>query len=227
MRKVTIYSTKTKVQQTLETDVTLWGELKALIDPEMGVSSSRCMVRENRTTLESNQAILPDTDITIFVYPEKVKSGTDRREDDVYASFSDEDLILACQRKSLATNEKGHVMRSSLRAYDLRHGFTGPQAHLCVKVSARPTVVDNQSLQQEALDVGEVHGTYEADQNPSIETIVSLMRNKFLNAFDEIALEMTNNRSSLESNTLESEAESIAQELGITLEDSNSEDLYN
>jgi hypothetical protein len=77
MRKVTIYSTRTRATQVIETEATTWGELKSLINDDMGVSSSKVMIRENRTTLEHNDAALPEGDITLFLYPEKVKSGTD------------------------------------------------------------------------------------------------------------------------------------------------------
>ena len=86
MRKVTIYSTKTKAQQVIETGVNTWGELKQLVNPEMGVNSSKSMVRENRTTLESNEATLPAGDITIFLYPQKVKSGSGKKEEQIRIS---------------------------------------------------------------------------------------------------------------------------------------------
>ncbi len=72
-RKITIYSTKTKATQEITTPVTTWGELKPLVNSEMGVGNAKCMVRETRNTLENNEAVLPTGDFIVFVYPEKVK----------------------------------------------------------------------------------------------------------------------------------------------------------
>ena len=100
MRKVTIYSNKTRATQEINTDVATWGELKALISEDMMVSNARCMVKENRMTLESAQAVLPTGDFIVYVYPTKVKSGL---TEDAYAELTDAKLRKACQKKSIAT----------------------------------------------------------------------------------------------------------------------------
>lgn len=71
-RTVTIYSTQSKSSQTIETSAKTWGELKAEM-PSTG--NVRAVIRETRNTLESSSTQLPDQDFTLFMYPQRVKSG--------------------------------------------------------------------------------------------------------------------------------------------------------
>tara|TARA_R110000868_G_scaffold72987_1_gene212002 strand:- start:348 stop:806 length:459 start_codon:yes stop_codon:yes gene_type:complete len=73
-RKVTIFSTQTNESQVITTDVNTWGEIKDLAT-DVNTSGMKAVVRENRTTLESDGAQLPQGDATVFLYPTKVKSG--------------------------------------------------------------------------------------------------------------------------------------------------------
>jgi len=71
-RKVTIWSTQERATQTIETSAKTWGELKKELS---NVGNTRAVIRETRNTLESGGAKLPDQDFTLFLYPEKVRSG--------------------------------------------------------------------------------------------------------------------------------------------------------
>lgn len=71
-RKVTIWSTQERSTQTIETSAKTWGELKNELS---NVGNTRAVIRETRNTLESGQAQLPNQDFTLFLYPEKVRSG--------------------------------------------------------------------------------------------------------------------------------------------------------
>jgi hypothetical protein len=75
MRTVTVYASKTRERQTIETDVTTWGELLPLIDSSIGAKDADVTIRETRTSLQHPDAQLPEGDFLIFVYPKKVKSG--------------------------------------------------------------------------------------------------------------------------------------------------------
>ena len=268
-RKITIYSTKTKATQEITTPVNTWGELKPLVNSEMGVGNAKCMIRETRNTLENNEAQLPTGDFTVFVYPEKVKSGGTAKEGDAYASLSDADLRKACNRKSLVSNGPGHVMRSKLRAYDKRHGFDGPKAHLSVKKGTKPTTIKKKKVaskefkkfppvamnhetitgdtrgsgspttakhdavidapavcpgpnyEREAQEIkADIYATAEAlvpNTEVNIRDVVKVMRNKFLNMFDELLDDIDSGDIKRDVEVLNSEAEAIAQEMGITL----------
>ena len=243
-RKITIYSTKTKATQEITTPVTTWGELKPLVNSEMGVSNAKCMVRETRNTLENNEAVLPTGDFIVFVYPEKVKSGNEKIEGDAYASFSDAKLRQACNRKSLVSNGKAHVLRSKLRAYDKRHGFIGlDRQHLKVKSGSRPTFIKtsterqiaeqaprstnniqpvempNYAAEAEIMD-NDINSTAEpliANMDINIRDVVKVMRNKFLNMFDELIADIDSGEIKKDVDVLNAEASSIAKEMGFSL----------
>lgn len=138
-RTILVHSTKTRAEQEITTDVSTWGELKKLINPDFNVGNAKCMVRENRTTLENAQAELPDGDFTLFVYPDKVKSGGARKKSDAYADLSDAKLRSSAKMKGLATNGVGHVLRSRLRAYDRRNDISGADAPKTASASSKKT----------------------------------------------------------------------------------------
>ena len=250
-RKITIYSTKTKATQEITTPVTTWGELKPLVNSEMGVGSAKCMVRETRNTLENNEAVLPTGDFIVFVYPEKVKSGNNKIEGDAYASFSDTKLREACNRKSLVSNGPAHVLRSKLRAYDKRHDFVGlDRQHLKVKSGSRPTTIrtssvttgatrgsgspttalratnemkpvemPNYAAEAEIMD-NDINSTAEpliANMDINIRDVVKVMRNKFLNMFDELIADIDSGDIKRDVDVLNAEANKLAQEMGFTL----------
>ena len=243
-RKITIYSTKTKATQEITTPVTTWGELKPLVNSEMGVGSAKCMVRETRNTLENNEAVLPTGDFIVFVYPEKVKSGNEKIEEDAYASFSDAKLRQACNRKSLVSNGKAHVLRSKLRAYDKRHGFVGmDRQHLKVKRMSRlttirtsterqiaeqaprstnniqPVEMPNYAAEAEIMD-NDINSTAEpliANMDINIRDVVKVMRNKFLNMFDELIADIDSGDIKRDVDVLNAEANKLAQEMGFSL----------
>lgn len=76
MKQVTVYSTAVSSSRTIETSAATWGELQSLLG-EQGISYSgmKAVVGESQVTLESNAAILPDSNFTLFLLPQKVKSG--------------------------------------------------------------------------------------------------------------------------------------------------------
>ena len=73
-RKITVYSTQAKSSQTIETSVSTWGELKAEMSD---VGNVRAVIRETRNSLDTPSSKLPDQDFTLFLYPQRVKSGNE------------------------------------------------------------------------------------------------------------------------------------------------------
>lgn len=80
MKKVTIYSTKGK-SGSFETSATKWGEIISQVENIVG-DLSNLIPTENvgKTTLQHVDAILPDTNFTLFLRPSKTKSGGDFSE---------------------------------------------------------------------------------------------------------------------------------------------------
>jgi hypothetical protein len=74
MRKVTVVSTQANDRQTVDSNATTWGQLKAEISNIMN-GDMKVTVRETRVDLVHEDAVLPTGDFTIFLFPAKVKSG--------------------------------------------------------------------------------------------------------------------------------------------------------
>lgn len=230
MRKVTIYSNKTRATQEINTDVATWGELKALISEDMMVSNARCMVKENRMTLESAQAVLPTGDFIVYVYPTKVKSGV---TEDAYTELTDAKLRKACQKKSLSNTGSGSSLRSKIRAYDKRHNIdsseaTAPKTN---KNNVRPTTIriENAPINILEEDYNEAAcfpiladdcvDSLVVNNEVNIRSVVQVMRNKFLNMFDSLLEDIDTGAISKDIDVLAKDAENLAKELGILLED--------
>lgn len=87
MKQVTVYSTQGQNKQVVNTSAGTWGELQSILGAH-GVSYSgmKVVVGESQVTLESNAAVLPEGDFTLFLLPQKVKSGVFG-----FSSFDDDD----------------------------------------------------------------------------------------------------------------------------------------
>lgn len=75
-RKLTIFNTIGNNKQVINTNATTWEGLQnELSQNGVNYSGMRAVVGESQVTLESSQAILPQEDFTLFLMPQKVKSG--------------------------------------------------------------------------------------------------------------------------------------------------------
>lgn len=79
---ITVFSTKGRNRQVVESSATTWGELKSqLNDMDIKTSGMRAIIGETQVTLESSKAVLPvDFNFTLFLSPMKVKSGANVAE---------------------------------------------------------------------------------------------------------------------------------------------------
>lgn len=76
MKQVTVYSTAGQNKRVIETTAATWGELQNLLaDQGVSYSGMKAVVGETQVTLESNAAMVPDSNFTLFLLPQKVKSG--------------------------------------------------------------------------------------------------------------------------------------------------------
>lgn len=72
MRKVIYFLTTNNEKKEIMSSATTWGDLKR----ELGITADlKYVLKETRVTLESSEALLPNTDITIFGFAKKNKSG--------------------------------------------------------------------------------------------------------------------------------------------------------
>jgi len=77
---------------TVETEATTFGELKAQLT-DVNFSNQKAIVRQTRVTLEDDEAHLPTTPFSLFLYPVKIKAGVD------YTSMSHSELRQECNSR--------------------------------------------------------------------------------------------------------------------------------
>lgn len=79
-KKVTVFSTLGKNAQEFTTGATTWGELQSnLKEMSIQYSGMKAVIGENKHTLESDKALLPTEQFTLYLMPVKTKSGADRK----------------------------------------------------------------------------------------------------------------------------------------------------
>jgi hypothetical protein len=75
-RKIDVIHTSSQEQITVTTTARTWGDLK---NSNSGISrmasGMKAVVKETKVTLESDDAVLPDHDIVVYLTAGKVKAG--------------------------------------------------------------------------------------------------------------------------------------------------------
>lgn len=75
MRKIKVFSTATGLK-IVESSAVTWGELKEeLSNADVSVSNVKAVENKTNTTLELDDARLPESDFVLMLSPEKTKSG--------------------------------------------------------------------------------------------------------------------------------------------------------
>ena len=136
-RKVTIFSTQSNTSQTIETSASTWGELKKELPAS--AASTRAVVRETRNTLESGGAQLPNQDFTLFMYPERVKSGATVKVHKLPESDWDTEV------KEVTLNKLGEYKQEYASIMDKLTGDAVP----IKKISPEEAVLAEEALQLE------------------------------------------------------------------------------
>lgn len=77
MRKVVVFNMGDNTRQQIDTNAVTWGEvlqasssIRSMVAPDMQI-----VIKQTKTTIQSEQAVLPDGDVMIYLTPGKVKSG--------------------------------------------------------------------------------------------------------------------------------------------------------
>jgi len=74
MRKINTYSTLTNAPGSVMSDATTWGQLKLQLG-DLIQGDMKAVIKETKVTLENELATLPEGEFTVFLFPNKVKSG--------------------------------------------------------------------------------------------------------------------------------------------------------
>lgn len=76
LRTITIGSTNRSGVKQIQSEAVTWGQLKmALVDGFGDVGNMRAVIRETRTDLISDEAILPEESFTLLLTPKQIKAG--------------------------------------------------------------------------------------------------------------------------------------------------------
>lgn len=77
-RRIRVYNTSGQNNKVIDSSATTWGDLKSDLDAHgISYSGMKVVVGETQNTLESVQAVLPEGEMTLFLMPQKVKSGSE------------------------------------------------------------------------------------------------------------------------------------------------------
>lgn len=74
-REITVVATKGGRIEKINTNVSTWGELRALIQDNYDLQNLKAVENINKTTLEHIDAVLPEGNFRLFLRPSKTKSG--------------------------------------------------------------------------------------------------------------------------------------------------------
>jgi len=86
MKKVTIFHSGSVKIIEVEESISTWGALKSVLNSQYSyIDDMRAVLRGTQTTLELEEAVLPEGDITLFLMARKTKSGSDLTRQNCYA----------------------------------------------------------------------------------------------------------------------------------------------
>lgn len=120
-RTIKVFSSKSGNIKSYETDVTTWGALRELIQNDYDLANIKAAESVGKTSLEHIDAVLPETDFTLFLRPAETKSGLDFNS----ASFKEmRDFIKADnEAKKFLNSLKEGKNFTQLSTNDLRAGL--------------------------------------------------------------------------------------------------------
>jgi hypothetical protein len=84
MRKVTVFSMNNSQRVQVSTSASTWGEVKGQSSDirSMVTSDMKIVIKNTKAVIETDDTVLPDGDVTIYLFPGKVKSGVSHWADD-------------------------------------------------------------------------------------------------------------------------------------------------
>lgn len=100
-REVVVFSMQDNSKESIVTDAETWGQLKNESSRITKMSTGmKVTIKENRTAIESDESILPMSDITLFLFPAKVKAGDDMSDKiiDEYSEKLSVELVNALEK---------------------------------------------------------------------------------------------------------------------------------
>lgn len=115
--KVSVYSGSGSVKE-IQFEGTKWSELQTVLRNNAisyNEGSMKAVVGETENTLESNDAVVPTTDFTLFLLPQKVKSGSEDSYDESYDD-DDEDEVAVATEAGIPNDPKAWSKQDAVNA---------------------------------------------------------------------------------------------------------------
>ena len=157
MRNIKVYSTSGRTNVNLATEATTFSQLKNELDGQgISTSSMKCVIGESKLTLESDNAILPETDFTLFIMPKKTKSGADysnMSRTECYAAIKG---LIETQGETASNHfnsEKNYTNKTTSDLKELLNSFTGTSN---TEEVSNDTTTETSTTTNEGVDVSVV-----------------------------------------------------------------------
>jgi len=103
VRIINVWNQKDRSQQEVHTAARTWGEFKREQKSEINFKNLRGVVRHNKNILEVDDAVLPEESFSMFLFPQKVKSGMRTREEYEKTFPKAKDLRAECVKRGLGS----------------------------------------------------------------------------------------------------------------------------
>lgn len=108
-RKVVVFSMQDNSKEEIYTNAETWGQVKQENSKINSMSRGmKVTIKESRTTVESDESVLPDGDVTLFLFPAKVKAGNNENAEKIIEDYTEKfstDYMNAVEKDLLELRE--------------------------------------------------------------------------------------------------------------------------
>jgi len=103
-RIINVWNQRDRTQQEVHTSAKTWGEFKDELEGEINFTNIRGVIRHSSNILEVDGALLPEESFSMFLFPQKVKSGMRTRSEYEKTFPTAKALRKECVRRGLGSS---------------------------------------------------------------------------------------------------------------------------
>ena len=126
VRIINVWNQKDRSQQEIHTAAQTWGEFKTEMKGEINFKNLRGVIRRTKNILEVDDALLPEEAFSMFLFPQKVKSGMRTRSEYEKTFPRAKDLRSECIRRGLGSDGTKEQFLDKLVAADKAENMKKP-----------------------------------------------------------------------------------------------------
>lgn len=179
MRTITVFSTLGKNAEEVSSSAKTWSELqKDLSSKSISYSGMKAVVGETRLTVESPNAVLPETNFSLYLMPVKTKSGADRKE--LFTAIKE--IILAQpSAKNFFTIDGKNMTQLTTKVLEnllaAHYSFSSAsQVKTITAGEAAQLIADD--ITDRLYDIQDDYGSVVEDVNAMVAEIVAFVKNE-------------------------------------------------